>query len=488
MLNGKTIKVLMIFIVFLASCKKNVSTQDDPSDYTHKIIILYTNDEHGWIEKTESSNGAANLMGQWISQEEYDGDDSFLILSGGDMWTGPAISTWFEGESTVEVMNAMEYDAAAIGNHEFDFKVDVLEERIAEANFPLLSANIRNVTDGQIPDFATPYIIKDIDGILIGIIGLSNMDTPWTTFPDHVADYEFIDYTNALQEVVPQVKAEGAEILIALTHLCPSEMSALSGLLTELGISVIGGGHCHSGNVATIVTTSQGQVANIKAESYMLSYTKLEIYYNENDAEIVEMEIGAYSNNGSDADAVISGIVEEWRTKTEDELGDVIGYADAEIVRGSTELNNLIVDSWLFNYPSADIAMTNGGGIRQSIPEGNITKGIIVGVLPFLNNIIELQLTGSEVIEASQMNDIILGGMTTSGGYRLLDGTAIDANTSYSVLFTDYLYSRNGLDQYDPNPYYTGMNYSQPTIDYIKSLNTSASDPLNNYLDGTSRR
>ena len=109
----------MIFVVFVLSCKKNVSTQDDPSDYTHKITILYTNDEHGWIEETDASNGAAKLMGKWTNQDEYDGDESYLILSGGDMWTGPAISTWFEGESTVEVMNAMGYDAAAIGNHEY---------------------------------------------------------------------------------------------------------------------------------------------------------------------------------------------------------------------------------------------------------------------------------------------------------------------------------------------------------------------------------
>lgn len=488
MFKSKTIWVIMIFIVFISSCKKNVNTQDNPSDYTHKLTILYTNDEHGWIEKTEFTNGAANLMGQWISEEEYDGDESFLILSGGDNWTGPAISTWFEGESVVEVMNAMEYDAVALGNHEFDFKVEVLEERIAEANFPFLAANIRNVVDGEIPDFATPYIIKEIDGVLIGIIGLSNVDTPWTTFPEHVADYEFIDYSIALQEIVPQVKAEGAEILIAVTHLCQTEMSAISNTLIELGISVIGGGHCRGGIVATIVKTSRGQFAMIKGEDYMQGYAKLEILYDSASKEIVDIEIGGSLNNGNEEDITVAEIVTKWRAKTDDELGEVIGYADEEIVRGTAELSNLVVDSWLFSYPNANIAMNNGGGIRQSIPAGELTLASIVSVLPFLNNIIELQLTGAEVIEVSQMNDIILGGMTSIGGYKLLDGTPIEANTTYNVLFTDYLYIRNSLSQYDSNPYYTGMNYSQPTIDYITSLNTSSADPLNNYLDGTSRR
>ena len=87
---------------------------------------MYTNDEHGLMEATESSGGAAGLMGLWREQEGYSENGPYLILSGGDMWTGPAISTWFKGESMVNVMNGMQYDAAAIGNHEFDFKIEGL--------------------------------------------------------------------------------------------------------------------------------------------------------------------------------------------------------------------------------------------------------------------------------------------------------------------------------------------------------------------------
>ena len=87
---------------------------------------------------------------------------------------------------------------------------------------------------------------------------------------------------------------------------------------------------------------------------------------------------------------------------------------------------------------------------------------------------------------------MIYGGMTTVGGYFLLDGTEIDNGTTYSVLTTDYLYARNDyrfpFSQYDSNPYYTSMNYHQPTIDWITSLNTSSGNPLDNYLDTTARR
>jgi len=481
--------ISLLFIILVFSCDKT-----DPSDNNpHNITILYTNDEHGWIEKSEVADGAAKLMGLWKEVEGYDSnDESFLILSGGDNWTGPAISTWFEGESTVEVMNAMEYDASAIGNHEFDFKVDGLYDRIDEANFPYLSANIREKISGEIPDFATPYILIDIDGILIGIIGLTTTSTPVTTFPDNVKDYNYIDYGTALEEIVPQVKLDGAEIIIVAAHICDSEMTNLVDTLIRLGISAIGGGHCHEDQVARLVRTSNGEVAIIKGLSYLRSYAKIEIDYDKIDNEIISMTPSIHFNEGGSPEISVSDVVSHWRTETNNELSEVIGYTDVEIGRQSNEMHNMVVDSWLFNYPSADIAMTNAGGIRQSIPAGEITKEVIIGVLPFQNFIIELQLTGSEIVECLKIPyiDLIVGGMTTIGGYFLADGTPIVENATYSVLTTDYLYARpdQPFSQYDSNPYYTSMNYHQPTIDWISSLNTSSANPLSNHLDNIARQ
>lgn len=142
----------------------------------------------------------------------------------------------------------------------------------------------------------------------------------------------------------------------------------------------------------------------------------------------------------------------------------------------------------MFNYPNADIAFTNTGGIRQSIEAGDITKGDIVGVLPFNNNILELHLTGEELINC--LGSHAVAGMTTVNGYKHADGTALKMDSIYSVLTTDYLYIQETtpMSTYDPNPYYTNMNYHQPTVDYILSLNTSSSNPLDGYLDMEARR
>ena len=155
----------------------------------------------------------------------------------------------------------------------------------------------------------------------------------------------------------------------------------------------------------------------------------------------------------------------------------------------SPALFNLVTDSWLFVRPGADIVMTNDGGIRQGIPAGDISLGTIVGVLPFQNTLVELELTGSEIV-ACLKSSTVIAGMTTAGGYFHADGTPMKMDSTYHVLTTDYLYALDSydFDLYDPTPYNTGINYHQPTVDYIRSLNTSAANPLNAYLDHEPRR
>ena len=207
------VPIILTIIIFTACTKQSV---DSNNGSTVHLVILYTNDEHGWMEATETSGGAAGLMHLWKRNEGYSDNGSFLVLSGGDMWTGPAVSTLFEGESMAQVMNAMGYQAAAIGNHEFDFKIEGLLTRREQSEFPFLSANIRMRNTMDYSDIADPYTIVQVSGISVGIIGLTTVSTPGITFPTYVEDYDFIPYEQALADVVPHVKAAGAELLIVI--------------------------------------------------------------------------------------------------------------------------------------------------------------------------------------------------------------------------------------------------------------------------------
>ncbi len=262
-----------------------------------------------------------------------------------------------------------------------------------------------------------------------------------------------------------------------------SEVQSLVPTALDLGISVIGGGHSHELRNEII-----NGVACVEGGSEMKFYAKVEILFDTNSGTISQMKTSTHPNSGGTPDPEIEAIVSDWKSQMDAELSEVIGYANNDIYKKSNEMYNMVTDSWLIAFPAADVSMTNTGGIRQTIPAGDIPISTIWGVLPFENLLVQLDLSGSELI--SCLDNFVLGGMTTIDGYRLADGTEIHSDSIYQVLTTDFLYygQDNLFQTYDPDPIFTSMNYRQPVIDWIKSLNTSAADPLENYLDSSPRR
>lgn len=470
--------IMIPLLILLVSCDLFEKSENNSDPQEHNLTILYTNDEHGWMEESESTEGAAKMVGVWKEREGYTEDGPFLILSGGDNWTGPAISTWFKGKSMVEVMNAMNYDASAIGNHEFDFKIDELIDRINEADFPYLSSNITDES-GNVPDYIQPFVVKEVNSIKVGIIGLTTTTTPNSTFPDNVRNLRFSEYDDALTATVPLVKDAGAELLVVIAHICQYEMEQLVPTLVDLGISIIGGGHCNE-----LIAKQMDGVLLIEGGAHLRSYAKVALTFDTKNDTIMNYALGTYSNSGGVEDSEVGNVVSTWEAMVDQELAVVVGYTEYGINRYSVMMYNMITDSWLAAYPNADISITNSGGIRQSIPAGDITKEVIVGVLPFDNNIIELELTGDEIKYCIGNN--IFGGMFYyNGEYYHPDSTLLVSDSTYRVLTTDYLYIRSDspFPQFDNDPYYTGMNYHQPTLDYIESFETGPNNPLENHID-----
>ena len=139
-------------------------------------------------------------------------------------------------------MNAMRYDAMVIGNHEPDFTAQVLSERMGEAAFPLLAANIRERAGGK--PFARPYVIREVGGVRVGILGLAYPNTPLTTARRNVEGLEFLPAVESARRFVPRMRSEGAQVVIALTHLGLGADRALAEKVD--GIDVIVGGHSHN--------------------------------------------------------------------------------------------------------------------------------------------------------------------------------------------------------------------------------------------------
>lgn len=467
------------------------------------LTIFVTSDEHGWMEDELSGDGetmwggAADLLGRFRELGYDPNTDESILISDGDMWTGPAISTWFDGESMVEVMNAMGYSAAALGNHEFDFGPDVLADRAEQADFPFLAANLTLDETGESPDYATPYTIVEVNGVQVGIIGLLLYGLPFVSRPGNIEGLVIGEYEAALRSAAPEAVEDGAEVLLVSAHACEDELLELTDVAAELGISVMTGGHCHEWN-----HVEQDGVPVVSPGAGMIVYAVVEIAFDTTHREVVgvEVELGenyypASEENPVEPDAFIAAIVSRWRGRVVEALGEVIGYT-ASGIPIDWGLYNMIVDSWRWRFPEADLAFSNTGGVRSNIGQGDITLADIVGVQPFENELYIVTLTGDQVLDNLQCCGVTLlsglsidaSGLTFS--VSLSDGSTIDSAATYEVIVSDFIYEGGGgylFSDQDPVPQYTGVFDREPIIDWIREQNTSTEQPLETLLDNTSR-
>jgi 2',3'-cyclic-nucleotide 2'-phosphodiesterase (5'-nucleotidase family) len=452
------------------------------TDTLRHLVILYTNDEHGWMEPYQNTGGAAGMIRRWQQQEGLGSNDHLLILSGGDMWTGPALSTALEGESMVEVMNQMGYQAAAIGNHDFDFGIEALEDRLAEAEFPFLSANIRERETGDIPSFVQPYMVLNVNGIKIGIVGLTTTETRVDTKPGHVEHLDFLDYRDVVPTFTRRAREDGAELLMIVGHTCAAQTRQLAPLAAEHGVSIIGGGHCHE----EINEVVQG-VRLIESGFFMRGYVRIELLFDTSTDTLEELRVEQISNTGARTDRTVSESMEAWRAQIDPALWNPIGYADRSIDRQSEMMSALLVEPWLAAWPTADVAIADPRYVQQDLYPGELSAATIVGLLSTSNELVEIDIPGEALIEIIESRGPLVAGLQVDS-YQLWSGELIEPQKQYRLLIPDTLYAGGyyyELSQFDPEPIFTGIDWREPAINWIASLESSRSQPLESFLSGS---
>lgn len=476
-----------------------------------RLTIFHTSDEHGWLLPDDVTDpavvwgGAANLMGWLTSREGYVPGEQ-LLVSSGDNWSGAAVSTWFEGEPMVEAFDAMGYAATAIGNHEFDFGRSALDTRIAEAGYPYLSANIRDEATGELPAFATPYLLVPVQGVEVGIIGLTTTHTATAAHPRLVEGLEFRGYAAALEQYVPEARAAGAEVAVVLAHVCAADLEQVLPWL-NVQVDVAFAGHCHDYGNADVA-----EVPLVSSGYFLHGYSRVDLDFDRSLGAVIHHEVSTHyvrydanEPNPVTPDPDVAAIADHWQQQADALLDQEVGYSQAGIAQASWPMANWVVDSWLWAFPNADMAIQNFGSLRQSIPPGAFTVGDVVGMLPFENNLMEIDLTGAQLL--TELTRAVTscapyGGCYPSvGGMRFevqgtdvlvtLDGGgSLEPTATYRVLVTDYLYYGGdgyGFASHDPSPADTGAHMRQPVLDWTTQLDTSAADPLENHIDPAPR-
>lgn len=364
-----------------------------------EVTILHTNDTHGRIEEGKYAGmGFAKLAS--IIDEYRHKKDNVLLLDAGDTFHGQTIVNLVRGENVVNIMNQMGYDAMTVGNHDFNYGQERLKELNEISQFPLLGANLD-------PKLVDNYLIRDIKGFKVGIFGLTTPETAYKTHPKNVEGLTFVDPVVTARDMVKTLKDKNADMVIALSHLGISEESKHSSKKVAEsvdGIDLIVDGHSHNViekgmlvNNTLIVQAGEYDknlgIVEITIENDQLENMRAELYTKEKAADITP-------------DQKILELIAGAKEKNEKITSEVIGKSEVELngERASvrtreTNLGNLVTDAMMAAV-DADVAITNGGGIRASIDKGEITKGEVITVLPFGNTTIVKNIKGSELFEA----------------------------------------------------------------------------------------
>lgn len=388
-----------------------------------EATILHTNDVHGRIVEEKGVIGDAKLA--TVIKEERAKNPQTLVVDAGDAFQGLPISNSSKGEERAKILNEIGYDAMAVGNHEFDFGLDEAKEYKEILNFPLLSANTY-ANNARV--FQASTIVdkdKNVEGDEFVVIGVTTPETATKTHPKNIQGVTFADPITEVNRVIDEVEARAAaegktyKNYVVLAHLgvdttTPVEWrgSTLAEALSKNAklkgkrVTVIDG-HSH-----TVESTTYGEnVTYNQTGSYLHNIGK--VTFKANQLLGNPQQIPAETAKKASPDPVVAEMVKKIKEKYDAENAKVIVAkspvelnGDRENVRvRETNLGNVVADA-LYKYcqtgfaNKTDLAVTNGGGLRETIAKDKpITKGNVIAVLPFGNTISQIKVTGQNIAD-----------------------------------------------------------------------------------------
>jgi len=493
-----------------------------PADDGYELTILHTNDVHAhydsfvpWGELLQG--GAARL--KTLVDEIRDEEDDVLFLDAGDQFQGTLFFTVGGAEVVADVMNDLGYDAMCVGNHEFDAGPAVLADFIDAAGFPVLSANIDASADPDLSGRVYPYAVYDFDDASVGVFGLTTESTEYASSPG--PSVRFLEVAAAARNTIAELTADGIDIIIALTHQGLAHDMAMANSVG--GIDIVVGGHSHTllglgesaeGPYPVVTMSASGEpVLIVTAAEWGKYLGRLDVSFTSDGLVSGFAGEPIFIDASIPEDERVVAILDRYRPAIDALMTQVVGEttvdlngAREEVRVAETNLGNLICDAilWKTSGLGATIAIQNGGGIRASIPPGEITMGQVLEVLPYGNQITTVTITGGELLAAIENGvsgvEEEAGSFPHVGGMRFSfdlgaepgdrveavevwdDGTEsyvpLDPGAVYTIATNNYL--ADGGDGYDysgaSERYDSGWLLSDAFAEYLESVGPVAPD------------
>ncbi|MBO6158496.1 MAG: bifunctional metallophosphatase/5'-nucleotidase [Firmicutes bacterium] len=428
---------------------EEATAEEGPKD----IVVLFTSDVHCGVDQNYGYVGLAAVKEAMEKAGNY-----VLLVDNGDSIQGEPIGTMTRGEADIQLMNAMGYEIAIPGNHEFDYGMDRFLELTQMADFPYISCNFNK--EGE-PVF-DPYIIKEFGGVKIGFVGVTTPKTLTSSTPRYFQDengnfiYGFLqDETgealyNAVQKAADDARAEGADYVIVMAH-CGNEAECQPWTYVDIianttGIDAFLDGHSHDTDKVVMQNKDGQEVVRQACGTKMNGIGWLRI-----SAEDGSLDTGLYSWNNDISASEMFGLENEMTAAVSDavdqlnaKLNEVVAKTAVDLTitdptatddsgtpiriirRAETNLGDLCADAYL-DQSGADVAMINGGGIRASIASGDITLNNILKVHPFGNSMTVIEVTGQQLLDALEWGTRAVP--SESGGFPQVAGMTYEIHT-----------------------------------------------------------
>lgn len=431
-----------------------------------RITILHVNDVYQFAPVDGGKRGGlARLL--TLKKAAVAENPNTIFTLGGDT-VSPSVETrTYKGAQMIDAWNAVGLDYAVFGNHEFDIKTPDLLARMKESKFTWLGANVIDTKTGRIFADTPPYVIREIGGIKIGIIGLLLPETKQTSSMEE--SLAVTDYCTVAKKLVKEMRSKKkADAVIGLTHLSMTDDKKLAGCAD---FDLILGGHEHS----LLQSSSYGTpIFKMTADAREMGKFNLNFNAATRRLESLDWEIVPVTDKIADAPE-FAPVFEKYRGLLE-QLAVPVGATSERLDALSvscrtkeTNIGNFIADAYR-NSVNADVGFVNGGSIRADLTyePGPLTKRDVLSLLPFNNPIVKVELTGKTlkailehgVARSAPGEDGEPGRFPQISGLRfeydikrpagsrivsvMVGGKPLDETKSYTVATSDFLVSRSG--------------------------------------------
>lgn len=427
-------KILSLVLVLTMVLGMSTFAMDTAMSGEKEIIVVHTNDTHARLEEGKYAGMGFDKIATYVRNLRAEGKN-VLLLDAGDTFHGQTIATISKGASVAQTLNRMEYDAMTAGNHDFNYGQDRLVELNKLTTFPILTSNVKKADGNTLCD---EYIIKEVDGVKVGIFGIATPETTYMTHPKNVEGLTFEDPIASSKMMVDKLEAEGVDMIIALTHVGLDESSkVLSSAIAEQvdGIDLIVDGHSHTvlKEGLKVNDTLIAQTGEYDKNLGIVTIKLMDNKVKDMSAMLLSKEEAAALDSDPEIEILFGKLKEANEKITSVIVAESPILLDGErqdVRTGETNLGNLIADA-MINESGADIAFTNGGGIRASIKPGQISKGDIITVLPFGNYIVTKQVKGSDIKAALEHG--VMDYPATKGAFPHVAGIKVTYDPSRPV-------------------------------------------------------